>query len=180
MSEPQKINFTTAADVGRLMVEAGGISHARVDAVAAILRNVGLLPKGGRGRHAPAISFSQALGFLLVTASTPHIHDTYDTLDRIGRMTSLSGSEPFTIWLGMKMVNEGEYLDIEELVINPVAGCAFVRLQGGYRHFGLPEIWAADPDNLRPAAGYAGQVAWIGGDVLKSFWRCFECFEVEQ
>lgn len=182
MSEQHEVPFTTAASVGRVMVESGGTSLARVDAVGAVLRHARLLPAGGRGLHAPLISLSQGLGFLLVTAATPRIQDTLETWEKIERMWNAPVSEPLTLWLMGKIRNEGEHIDIADLLINPVAGYAVARMTRGpelNRYFAFPEFWHGRAGDELPGGGFVGQCGLIGGEVLARFARAIETRTLE-
>ena len=180
MSDQVQMSFSTAANVGRVMME-GGLTLPRVEAVAAVLRAEGLLPKGGRGLSAPMISPSQALMFVLVTASTPRIQDTFDTVEKIGRMTNPACSQGLSSWLLGKIRNEGADNDIEDLLINPVGGYAVARLsRGAFRsqYFALPEFWHGRAGDELPGGGYIGHCGLIGGQLFKALARAIETVQV--
>lgn len=148
----------------------GGESDKRAEAMATVLREADLLPKGGRGLHAPTVTEIQVALFACAVAASERVADAAETaVNLIG----LQNREGMT--LGLVLMNH-------LAGITPARGIRYVRLMPNigmaevtYRgeagdhtdRFFDAERWSDSlfsPD--AQGQGFVGRIGHIGGAAL--------------
>ena len=78
-----------AKDLERLL-EAQGVSHAKMDGITRKLRESGSLPTGGRGTNAPMIGPTEAAIILIALAGSAKANEADDRVEKLKRLISTS------------------------------------------------------------------------------------------
>jgi len=71
----------------------GGKTVSRAEAVATRMREIGLLPKGGRGLNAPALSGLEVGAFFLALAGSERVDDVPQVLSHLNKMVDSKGMD---------------------------------------------------------------------------------------
>ena len=155
----------------------GPKGRVRAESTAVELRRVGLLPKGGRGAHAPDITPAEAAVFALVLASTETVARSAETAVALRQIHNRQG-ETLIAAIGRQMAGQcaRNVLCVRILPDRDALPCAAeIWLRAGegeaiVEHFARPDLWEAP--GFSPyaiGAGYVGPVGHIGGGVLSQF-----------
>jgi hypothetical protein len=162
-----------ATDAQRNLSLYGGSTATWAESIATELRKAGLLPKGGRGNHAPSIDVAQAALFALVVAGAKTAATALDAALQIHKMHN-AGGERLIDALARHFAGKCSR-DILAVRVLVEAGGAEIWLRTAddealVEHFALPDMWQK-PD-FKPqfmGAGYAGRIGHIGSGVIKQF-----------
>lgn len=111
-------------DLERLLIE-NGVGAAKIDVVTRRLREVGRLPKGGRGANAPEIGAPEAAAILLALAGSNKGVEADTRLEKLEQLPATEGSGELKLLEAVTELLE----DAEQL-----ARVSFIRVGRTARH----------------------------------------------
>lgn len=155
----------------------GPFTVSRAEAVATKMRLIGLLPKGGRGPHAPNIDCIQAAAYMLVLAGSEKVDDVPDLVTAILEMVDESG-EAALLFVGRHLASSETAYAIRCIRIFghlPMLEIEFRESDTPSKRFFLPNLWKEKHFNPQAqASGYVGRMGYIGGGVFHQLGIDFE------
>jgi hypothetical protein len=150
---------------------SGGASEKRVEAIATELRADGMLPKGGRGPHAPDATAEELGLLMLAVAAATRIADAAETAQSLAATTNEIGETLINV-IGSAIANPIEARAIRHIRLMPTYPMAEVT----YRSDDHPDrcvrffdaaTWQVS--GMVPGAqgqAYVGPIGHIGGAAL--------------
>lgn len=162
------MKITTAQ---RNLAIIGGPTKKRVESIATVLRVSGLLPKGGRGPHAPDATADQVALFTLAVAGADRIADAAKVALSLADLVDRNGVKLADVVTAAIGCSE-EAATIRHIRVSPALPMAEVtyRREGQAdtieRYF-APALWVSP--GFKPEAqgqAYVGPIGHIGGAAL--------------
>lgn len=149
----------------------GGVTVKRVEAIATELRNAGLIPKGGRGPHAPVAKPHEMAIFVLAAAGANRVSDAAKDAQALAGVVDSHGNSLLSI-LSEAFLDDAKAHAIYHIRVFshiPMAEVTFREGLGGgrYERFFSPAKWQAVqffPD--AEGQGFVGPMGHIGGAII--------------
>lgn len=149
----------------------GGETTKRAEAVATQLRQMGHLPKGGRGPYAPNINAVEAANYLLCAAAAGRALRVEDVPGMVTNLIELVDAEgvPLLKFIGAVLSSAHLAHSVQCLRVFPHMPMVEIEWRDGQKakRFFLPALWATN--GFTPEAqgeAYVGTVGHIGGGVI--------------
>ncbi|MBS3961940.1 MAG: hypothetical protein KGZ61_08950 [Sandarakinorhabdus sp.] len=143
-----------------------GRSISRADSVATALRQIGILPKGGRGMNAPALTALEVAAFLLTFSSVEKVEDVPQLVSLLQAMVDSDGNRIVPTVAALIEDVAAAYAVRRILVMPNTPMVEIERSDGESQRFFLPDEWV--PGFVPSAQGeaFVGQIGLIGGAVF--------------
>lgn len=144
----------------------GGFTVSRAEAVATRMREIGLLPKGGRGLHAPALSALEVGAFFLTLAGAERVDDVPQVLSHLNQMVDKSG-RPLLARIASIVESPNEAFQVDRILVltrNPMTAIEWQN--GSVSRYFLPTVWRPGFVAEAQGQGFIGQIGYIGGALL--------------
>ncbi|MBX3562580.1 MAG: hypothetical protein KF780_12310 [Sphingomonas sp.] len=144
-------------------------SARRIEGIATELRGAGLLPKGGRGPHAPDANEAHAALFALAVAGAERVQDAVSTAITVKKMVDEKGMDVFFA-LSHAIGDPIMAAMIRRVQVWPFGAEITWRHPGEADHvqrFFEPATWGLehfDPESC--GSTFAGRIGHIGGGVV--------------
>jgi hypothetical protein len=169
--ENQESSGVKVSQVQSIVSLHGGATVKRAEAIATELRAVGLLPKGGRGPHAPVCPPLYAGYYLLAVAGAERIADAVENAMDLGG--TVNAEHRFLSHILDEAICSPEkayaiccirvmaHIPMAEVVYRDADG------PGATDRFFAEEVWKRpDFKPFSQAQGFVGRIGHIGGGVL--------------
>lgn len=144
----------------------GGVSYSRAEAVSTKMREIGHLPKGGRGTNAPSLDAVQAAAFLVTMVSVEKVEDVADFVNDMVSLVD-KNRQPFLVQAGVLVALPRKAACVSRILILPRYPMVEIAYKdGSYNRFFHERMWA---DGINPdsqGGGFIGRIGHIGGAAL--------------
>lgn len=143
-----------------------GKTVSRAEAIATKMREIGLLPKGGRGLSAPALSAMDAAAFLLALAGAERVDDVPVLMSQLREMVDEAGQ--FVVPTLGAIIQSPETAKLVRRVL-VIASAKMVEIEYDdrpTRWFFPPHQWSPGFKPEAQGEGFVGPIGMIGGAVL--------------
>lgn len=143
-----------------------GRSISRADSVATALRQIGVLPKGGRGMNAPALTALEVAAFLLTFSAVEKVEDVPSLVSLLQPMVDGDGNR-LVPTVAALIEDEAAAYAVRRILVLPNTQMVEIERDGGDRQrFFLPDCWAPGFVPSAQGQGFVGQIGLIGGAVF--------------
>ena len=158
-------------DVQRNLSLHGAMTAKRAEAIGTQLRGAGLLPKGGRGPHAPDANETEIAHYILAMAGADRVADAVDTAHTLAGIVDKQGSTLLSV-LAQAVASPSDAYAIRHIrVVShiPMAEVTYRRegCPDTCERFFSPGLWGSG--QMVPEAqgqGFIGRIGHIGGAAL--------------
>ena len=138
----------------------------RAEAIGTQLRSAELLPKGGRGPHAPEANEGQVALYTLAVAGARKVSDAVDTAAKLAHIENAAGTNLLRA-VTLAISDPQQAAAIRHIRVFPNMPMAeLTRPDGTVEYFFDPSLWQPDFAPEAQGQAYVGPIGHIGGAVL--------------